>query len=148
MLTCLATNRSVDRAIWRTARACGAVMVFGALGLPLVANAGPAVQCHLAYGGSERIFTIAPTPHTAEVLPLVQGASLAFEVVNRLPPEPGAGVQVSTYAMLEGQPVLIHRGTYAAPADARGPHGFTGLQVVREPLRGNELSYWCERPAP
>lgn len=104
------------------------------------------VVCHLAYAGASRSFTIAPTNPTDEVLPLVEGASFNFQVINRLPPEPGAGVQINTYAVLAGQPLLVHRASYlGAEAPAAGLHGFTGLQVVREPLRQHELSYWCER---
>jgi len=39
---------------------------------------------------------------------------------------------------------LLHQAWYLHTA-ATGAHGFTGLQVVREPVRGHELSYWCER---
>jgi len=41
----------------------------------------------------------------------------------------------------------MHPIAFSTPPPG-GPHGFTGLQVVREPRRGLELSYWCERAAP
>jgi len=122
--------------------ACG--LVVGALLATPSLWAQP-VTCHLAYAGATRSFTVAPSRHTDDVPPLVEGSSFAFEVVNRLPPEPGAGVQVRTYAVFADQPFLIHQASYTHTA-AQGLHGFTGLQVVREPLRSNEVSYWCERP--
>lgn len=112
--------------------------------------AGPAlaqdVRCHLSYAGAQRSLTIPASRHTDEVPPQIQGASLDFQVLNRLPPEPGAGVQVRTFAHLNGTPWLLHQATYLG-LGGTGPHGFTGLQVVREPVRANELVYWCERVA-
>ena len=105
------------------------------------------VTCHLGYAGVSRSFHIPPSHHTDDVAPLVEGASFSFKVLNRLPPDPGAGVQVQTYAVFANEPFLIHQATYTPTQAASGPHGFTGLQVVREPWRANELSYWCERSA-
>ena len=104
-----------------------------------------AVTCHLAYAGASRSFTIAPAAHGEPPAPQIEGASFAFEVVNRLPPEPGAGVEINTYGVFAGTPFLLHQARYAVPSGHTGPHGFTGLQVVREPVRLNELAYWCER---
>lgn len=103
------------------------------------------VQCHLGFAGAQRTVVIAPQHHAGnEVLPQIQGASLALQVLNRLPPEPGAGVQINTFAMGLQQPFLLHQATFNAQA-THGAHGFTGLQVVREPVRGHEIAYWCER---
>lgn len=104
------------------------------------------VLCHLGFAGAQRTFVIPPSRFTDDVYPLVEGASFAFQVVNRLPPEPGAGVQVSTYATGHTQPFLLHQATFSAQG-GEGTHGFTGLQVVREPVRGHEIAYWCERAA-
>lgn len=107
------------------------------------AGAG-AVRCHIAFAGATRSFTIAPTAHTTAPEPLLHGASFVLEALNRLPPEPGAGFKVRTFGTWGGQSVLLHQAWYLHTA-ATGAHGFTGLQVVREPVRGHELSYWCER---
>ncbi|MDT7928252.1 hypothetical protein [Tepidimonas sp.] len=53
-----------------------------------------------------------------------------------------------TLSVREGQPQLLHQASYLPGARVTGPHGFTGLQVVREPTRGNELTYWCEHLPP
>lgn len=108
------------------------------------ATAAGAVRCHIAFAGATRSFTIAPTAHTTAPEPLLHGASFVLEVLNRLPPEPGAGFKVRTFGTWGGQPVLLHQAWYLHTA-ATGLHGFTGLQVVREPVRGHELAYWCER---
>lgn len=118
-----------------------AAILLAASGL---ASAQP-VSCHVAYAGATRTFVVEPANHDRAPAPLLQGATLVFEVINRLPPIPGAGVSVRTHGLWQGQPFLIHQATYLPGAPANGPHGFTGLQVVREPTRGNELSYWCER---
>ncbi|TDQ40615.1 hypothetical protein DFR43_1156 [Tepidicella xavieri] len=103
------------------------------------------IQCHVSFAGATRTFTIAPGSQTDAVTPLLEGASFVLEVINRLPPEPGAGVKVRTYGVFSGEPYLMHQAFYLPQNDPRGPHGFTGLQVIREPLRHHELAYWCER---
>jgi hypothetical protein len=102
------------------------------------------VLCHLGFAGAQRTLVIPPTPFSDEAYPQVEGASFAFQAVNRLPPEPGAGVQVTTYATGQATPFLLHQATFNAQGN-HGVHGFTGLQVVREPVRGHEIAYWCER---
>ncbi|MDM7456577.1 MAG: hypothetical protein P3W97_004820, partial [Tepidimonas sp.] len=102
------------------------------------------VMCHVAYAGATRSFIVEPIAHQEPAPPLPQGATILVEVINRLPPAPGAGVTVSTLGLADGQPYLLHQASYLPDAAMRGPHGFTGLQVVREPVRGNELAYWCE----
>lgn len=102
------------------------------------------VVCHVAYAGASRAFVVPPAAHEGAPEPLLEGATLRVEVVNRLPPAPGAGVTVRTLGVYAGQPYLLHQASYLPTAVPVGPHGFTGLQVVREPTRGNELAYWCE----
>lgn len=130
---------------WRTGRLVGLVGVLGAC-----VNTGwaQAVQCHVTFAGASRSFMIEPAASlTGGVAPLLEGASLSMEVVNRLPPAPGAGVTVRTFGVSAGEPYLLHQAFYLPDAPATGPHGFTGLQIVREPLRQREIAYWCERPA-
>jgi len=119
-----------------------------ASGVPAAAASfASAVRCHVAFAGAARSFTIAPSAHAQAPEPLLHGASFVLEVINRLPPDPGAGVKVRTHGFAAEQPVLLHQAWFLHTART-GPHGFTGLQVVREPQRGHELSYWCERAAP
>ncbi len=106
------------------------------------------IQCHVTFAGATRTFAVAPASHTDEVRPLLEGASFVMEVINRLPPDPGAGVKVRTYGVFSGEPYLMHQAVFLPETSANPPHGFTGLQVIREPLRHHELAYWCERVAP
>jgi len=105
------------------------------------------VHCHITFAGATRTFVIEPAASfAAPVAPLLEGASFSLVVANRLPPAPGAGVTVSTYGLFSGLPQLLHQAFYLPAASATGPHGFTGLQVVREPQSQREIAYWCERP--
>jgi uncharacterized membrane protein len=116
-----------------------------------LAGAGAGAQpvaCHVAYAGAVRTVVVAPSTHAEPTDPQLTSSSIAVEIVNRLPPAPGAGVTVRTLSVREGQPQLLHQASYLPGAPVTGPHGFTGLQVVREPVRGNELTYWCEHLPP
>lgn len=120
-----------------------------ALCLSGAAAGAQAVHCHITFAGATRTFVVDPAASIAgPVEPLLEGASFSLVVANRLPPAPGAGVTVSTYGIFSGEPYLLHQAFYLPDAAHTGPHGFTGLQVVREPLRHHEIAYWCERPAP
>ena len=114
------------------------------LGMASASAQSQTVLCHLGFAGAQRTLVIPPTQLSDEVYPQVEGASFAFQAVNRLPPEPGAGVQVTTFATGHNPSFLLHQATFSAQG-SHGPHGFTGLQVVREPVRGHEIAYWCER---
>ncbi|MEW6693844.1 hypothetical protein Tther_02158 [Tepidimonas thermarum] len=125
------------------------LVIFGLGGLAAwTAATAQTVACHVAYAGATRTFVVAPVAHDQAPEPLLQGATLALEVINRLPPAPGAGVTVRTLGVRDGTPYLLHQATYLPGPRATGTHGFTGLQVVRDPARGNELAYWCERRDP
>lgn len=102
------------------------------------------VHCHVGWAGATRVLAVPPSAADEVPAPLLEGASLIVEVVNRLPPAPGAGVTVRTLGRWQGQPYLLHEAHYLPSAPAVGPHGFTGLQTVREPTRGHLLTYWCE----
>lgn len=132
----------------RPVRPCPRSGVAAGLAAALLALAAPAasqpVVCHVAYAGATRVFVVDPVAHDGTQPPLLEGATVVLEVVNRLPPAPGAGVTVRTLGLADGRPYLLHQASYLPEKPATGPHGFTGLQVVREPSRGNELTYWCE----
>lgn len=120
----------------------------GVAALCLASSVGAqTVQCHVTFAGATRTFTVAPASQIGEVTPLLEGASFVLEVINRLPPDPGAGVKVRTYGVFSGTPYLMHQALYLPQTQTTSSHGFTGLQVVREPLRHHELAYWCERAA-
>lgn len=108
------------------------------------------IHCHLSYAGATRMLTVPPVTQAEDVEPQLQGSSFVFKVVNKALPFEEPVVRVSTYAVLGGEPVLLHQASYRSaqvrPADAA--HGFTGLQAVQEPLRGYELRYWCESGVP
>jgi len=124
-------------------RVLAAAGVLALLGLVPTVHAQD-VLCHLSYGGTARTLQVPPSRYSDEVMPQLQGASFEFQVLNRVPPEPGAGVQVRSYSRVDERPFLLHQGTYW-DTSAQGPHGFSGLQTVRDPRHGHELVYWCER---
>jgi len=104
------------------------------------------VRCHITFAGATRVFVIDPLVSVADVAtPLLEGASLALTVANRTPPAPGAGVTIRTYAIQNNSTQLLHQAFYLPHASTTSPHGFTGLQVIREPVRDREIAYWCER---
>lgn len=115
-----------------------------AIGALADAAVAQTVLCHVGWAGATRTVTIAPSAADEAPAPRLEGSTLAVEVVNRLPPAPGAGVTVRTLGRWQGQPYLLHEAHYLPTAPAVGPHGFTGLQTVREPTRGHLLTYWCE----
>lgn len=112
------------------------------------AAAAQTVQCHVGWAGATRVLLIPPSPADEAPAPRLEGAHLAVEIVNRIPPAPGAGVTVRTLGRWQGQTYLLHEAHYLPAAHVVAPHGFTGLQTVREPTRGHVLSYWCEHAPP
>jgi hypothetical protein len=125
------------------------ILVFAGLLLAASAETSWAqrpIHCHLSYAGATRTLAIPAITQAEEVEPQLQGSSFVFKVVNKATPFEEPVVRVSTYAVLGNEPFLLHQASYrsaqARPADTA--HGFTGLQAVQEPLRGNELRYWCE----
>lgn len=117
----------------------------GCLATTTLALAQP-ILCHVSYAGATRTLPVPAITQAEEVEPQLQGSSFLLKVVNKATPFEEPVVRVSTYAVLGNEPFLLHQASYrraqARPADAA--HGFTGLQAVQEPLRGNELRYWCE----
>jgi hypothetical protein len=129
----------------RWALGLGLSVVLGSLATTAHAMAQP-VLCHLSYAGAMRTFTVPAITQAEEVEPQLQGSSFVFKVVNKAAPFEEPVVRVSTYAVLGNEHFLLHRASYlsAQVRPANATHGFTGLQTVQEPVRGNELRYWCE----
>jgi len=112
-----------------------------------------AVLCHATYGGETRTLTASPvrSPYTVE--PMSLGSYFQLRVVFQKHPPDVAGIKIYTYADREPSPVIIHQASYPYPPTAQGqkgqkgrglPYGFTGQQIVYEPIRDGELEYWCE----
>ena len=117
------------------------------------ANASEAVLCHATYGGETRTLTARPVSSPYAVEPMSLGSYFQLRVVFQKLPADVAGIKIYTYADREPSPVIIHQASYPYPPTAQGkrgqngrglPFGFTGQQIVYEPIRDGELEYWCE----
>lgn len=111
----------------------------------LNAAAEERVACHLTYGGETTIHYAAPVTSPYGVAPLQVGSYFLFRVVFQKAPAGQAAIKITTYADKEGGPVPIHQSTYPYPpsVQADAAFGFTGRQLVYEPVRDGELEYWC-----
>lgn len=101
------------------------------------------VACHVTYGGQTRILLATPTdsPHTVPVVEV--GSYFLFKLAF----EARTAIKTYVYADRDGAgggPVPLHQAIFAYPSFNRGPHGFSGLHFVYEPVRDGELEYWCE----
>jgi hypothetical protein len=127
-------------------RAAGRWLALATVCLTTTFAVAQPILCHVSYAGATRALIVPAITQAEEVEPQLQGSSFVFKVVNKATPFEEPVVRVSTYAVLGNEPYLLHQASYrsaqARPAEAA--HGFTGLQAVQEPLRGNELRYWCE----
>jgi hypothetical protein len=127
-------------------RASGWLLALAVACLPATFAVAQPILCHVSYAGATRALVVPAITQAEDVEPQLQGSSFLLKVVNKATPFEEPVVRVSTYAFLANEPFLLHQASYrraqARPADTA--HGFTGLQAVQEPLRGNELRYWCE----
>lgn len=117
------------------------------LGLALLPAAAQAdgVRCHIEYGGEFFTVDAAPTadPYAAQGRKI--GRYFEFKAVFVAEPARATAVNVYTYALASGEPVLVHQAKHRPPfhaGDSR--YGFTGLNFVYEPSKGSEFMYWCE----
>lgn len=106
------------------------------------------VRCHLTYGGETQQIETGPTVTPYTVAPVAIGSFFLFRIVFRQTPAELASIKLYTYANHDSGPVLIHQASHTYPtATSPSPaavNGFTGLNLVYEPLRDSELQYWCE----
>lgn len=126
-------------------------VIAGALAGILAAPAWAAeVACHYVYGGEERVLTARPVASPYSVPGVAVGSYFLFRVVFQDGPGERAGVHVYTYAAHGGERVLVHEASYRYPPSGGtgAEFGFTGRQLVYEPVLGSELEYWCEAPKP
>lgn len=150
--------RGVLRTFFRSAlavtAACGLGMTHAtATPKASMATSTEAVLCHATYGGETRTLTALPvrSPYTVE--PISLGSYFQLRVVFQKHPAELAGIKIYTYADREPSSVIIHQASYPYPPTVQGkkgqkgrglPYGFTGQQIVYEPIRDGELEYWCE----
>ena len=107
------------------------------------------VACHYVYGGEEHVLTAAAVASPYAVPAIAVGSYFELRVVFQDAPATVAAVHVYTYAAHGGERSLVHEASYRYPPtrDAGEPYGFTGRQLVYEPVLGSELEYWCVVPA-
>ncbi|RTL54352.1 MAG: hypothetical protein EKK46_08240 [Rhodocyclaceae bacterium] len=120
-------------------------MLLWALLCHAAAASAEAVECHIRYGGEEKVLLAEPVSSPYAVPAVQVGSYFRLRVVNQSSPADLSSIKVYTYADRDDAPVLIHQASYAY-ATARlagGPLGFTGMQRVYEPVRDGELEYWC-----
>ena len=102
------------------------------------------VACHVTYGGETRVISAGATSDPYSGAPVSLGSYFLFRIVFRQEPADLAGIKLTTYADREDGPVVIHQAAYPYPPSAAAVNGFTGLNLVYEPVRDGELQYWCE----
>lgn len=102
------------------------------------------VACHLTYGGETQLVETAPTNAPYVVAPVALGSYFLFRIVFRQTPADLAGIKLYTYADRDSGPVIIHQTSFPYPVKNAAVNGFTGLNLVYEPVRDGELHYWCE----
>lgn len=132
--------------------------LFGALFAAALGFAAQAdsVVCHVTYGGESRLIEARPTSTPYNVASTPIGSYFLFRIVFRQEPAELASIKLYTYADRDSGPVIIHQASYPYPAKNATPQGdllqgaengfsgFTGLNLVYEPVRDGELRYWCE----
>ncbi len=124
-------------------------LLFGlALLSPSALRAADVVDCHIIYGGENFSVQAMPTDNPYQVPGHKIGRYFEFKAVYVDTPARAAAINLYTYSMITGEPVLIHQAKHRPPFIQGGSrYGFTGLHSVYEPSKGSEFQYWCERPA-
>lgn len=113
-----------------------------ALSLPAQASE---VRCHVLYGGEEFPVDASPKANVYDVPAKPIGRYFAFKVTYVAAPERVAAINIYTYSVVSGTPVLLHQTKHRPPYIRGGSrYGFTGLNFVYEPSKASELKYWCE----
>jgi hypothetical protein len=116
-----------------------------ALLLPASAQAAK-VDCHVLYGGEEWTIDASPSANAYHVPEHTIGRYFAFKATYVAEPGRAAAINLYTYSIVSGTPVLIHQAKHRPPFIQGGSrYGFTGLNIVYEPSKGSELKYWCEQ---
>jgi hypothetical protein len=100
--------------------------------------------CHINYGGETQRIESRPVASPYEVGTHPVGSFFLFRTVYQTTPAELANIKIYTYADRDGGPVIIHQASYPPDVSNAPMYGFTGLNLVYEPLRDGELQYWCE----
>ncbi len=103
----------------------------------------PDVVCHVSYGGETQQMTIKPSRDPYAVAPVAVGSYFLLRVVYEHPARVLPGIKIYTYADRDSDAMPIHVAHFPYPPVAGKRFGFTGEQVVYEPMRDGELHYWC-----
>jgi hypothetical protein len=98
------------------------------------------VACHITYGGQTRTLEAQPVSDPYRVPTVQVGSYFLFKLVF----EQRTAIKTYVYADRDSGPMPLHQGIFTWPVGNSGPHGFTGLHFVYEPVRDGELEYWCE----
>lgn len=108
------------------------------------------VQCHVNYGGEDRVLVSPPTASPLDTAGIEVGSYFLLRLVNTLQARQQPAFKVYVYAAHDSGPAPIHVASHspALVRQGRGHGGFTGVQRVYEPVRDGELTYWCERARP
>lgn len=129
-------------------------MAAGALAACLGLAALPAqalnVQCHVNYGGEDRVLQSPPTATPLAAPSVEVGSYFLLRLVNTLTATQQPAFKVYVYAAHDSGAAPIHAASHspALVRQGKGHGGFTGVQRVYEPVRDGELTYWCERARP
>ncbi len=120
-----------------------AFTIDGALDTAVAAPSG--ILCRIEYGGETRLLRAAPqeSPYSGETHSV--GSFFRLRLVLETPREGTALFKIYVYADADDGPALIHQAIQPIPpaSSAPAPYGFTGFNLVYEPLRDGELGYWC-----
>ena len=127
-------------------RVIATAFVFAAAVDAFAADDARRVHCEVIYGGETFPVVGLPTQDPYRVEGVKIGRYFAFKIVHVVAPAAYPGINLYTYSMFTGEPVLIHQAKYAPPypADDGDRYGFTGLHSVYEPSKSSEMQYWCD----
>jgi len=129
---------------------CAGSVLTGVLALSALiatpAGAAGQVLCQYTYGGETKTLVALPVSSPYAVKGIDVGSFFHLRVVFQVMPTALASIKIYTYADRDDGPLLIHQAQFPYPPATRAeaPYGFSGLQVVHEPVRDGELQYWCQ----
>lgn len=121
------------------------ILLVLALLFPAAAQAAT-VRCHVIYGGENTIIDVSPSANPYAVPGQKIGRYFEFKATYVDSPARAAAINLYTYSVVSGHPVLIHQAKHRPPfLQGSARYGFTGLNSVYEPSKGSEFNYWCEQ---
>lgn len=106
--------------------------------------------CHLTYGGETRSLQALPVDSPYAIPVHAIGSYFLFRMVFQNEPPDLAAIKLYVFANRDNGPLPIHQATHRYPPATTGGagYGFTGRNLVYEPIRDGELEYWCELSPP